>query len=60
VGFGSDFDDTLIPEAIGDLTGLPRLLAALAEHGHDTAALRKLAHENWLRVLRLTWGPGQR
>ncbi len=28
--------------------------AALAEHGYDDAALRKITHENWIRVLRKT------
>lgn len=56
VGFGSDFDGAKVPEAIGDVSGLPRLLAALREHGYGEAELRKLAHENWLRVLGRTWG----
>jgi membrane dipeptidase len=55
VGFGSDFDGTMVSREIGDVTGLPKLLAALADHGFDDAALRKLSHENWLRVLRQTW-----
>jgi membrane dipeptidase len=55
VGFGSDFDGAKVPREIGDVTGLPKLLAALREHGYDDAALRKLAHENWIRVLRETW-----
>ncbi|MGF1473885.1 MAG: dipeptidase [Rubrobacteraceae bacterium] len=56
VGFGSDFDGVLISQEIGDVTGLPRLMSALRDRGYDEAALRKLAHENWLRVLRKTWG----
>src|SRR5215469_3386362 len=55
VGLGSDFDGTRIPQVIGDVTGLPKLMAALAEHGYDDVALRKIAHENWVRVLRKTW-----
>ena len=55
VGLGSDFDGTRIPQVIGDVTGLPKLIAALAEHGYDDVALRKIAHENWVRVLRKTW-----
>ena len=55
VALGSDFDGATIPEEIGDVTGLPKLLAALREHGFDDAALRKLTHENWIRVLRDTW-----
>lgn len=56
VGFGSDFDGALIPSLIGDATGLPRLLDALRSHGYDETSLRKFAHQNWLRVLRNTWG----
>jgi len=55
VAFGSDFDGATIPKELGDVTGLPRLLGALREHGFDDAALRKLTHENWIRVLRDTW-----
>ncbi|MDQ6694279.1 MAG: dipeptidase, partial [Chloroflexota bacterium] len=56
VGFGSDFDGTVIPTALGDVTGLPPLLTALSQRGYDEVSLRKLAHENWVRVLRATWG----
>ncbi|MDQ2902459.1 MAG: dipeptidase [Ktedonobacteraceae bacterium] len=55
VGFGSDFDGTLISCEIGDVTGLPKLIAALTAHGYDDEALRKITHENWVRVLRQTW-----
>ncbi|HWQ15755.1 MAG TPA: dipeptidase [Roseiflexaceae bacterium] len=55
VGLGSDFDGATIPRAIGDAAGLPRLLDALRQAGYDDVALRKLAYENWLRVLRQTW-----
>ena len=56
VGFGSDFDGATMPREIGDAAGLPNLIAALRRGGYDEAALRKLSHENWLRVLRKTWG----
>jgi membrane dipeptidase len=55
VGFGSDFDGAKVPLEIGDASGLPKLLEALRERGYDDAALKKLAHENWVRVLRATW-----
>ncbi|MDP9364903.1 MAG: dipeptidase [Chloroflexota bacterium] len=57
VAFGSDFDGATMPRAIGDAAGLPRLLASPRAHGYDDRALRQLAHENWLRVLRATWRP---
>jgi membrane dipeptidase len=55
VGLGSDFDGCTIPTAIGDVSGQPKLLAAIAARGYDDASIRKIAHENWLRVLRKTW-----
>ncbi|MGI8859943.1 MAG: dipeptidase [Rubrobacteraceae bacterium] len=56
VGFGSDFDGAKVPRDLGDVSGLPRLLGVLRERGYGNAELGKLAHGNWLRVLRLTWG----
>ncbi|NWG20003.1 MAG: membrane dipeptidase [Chloroflexi bacterium] len=55
VGLGSDFDGALMPADVGDATGLPRLFAALRRRGFDEPSLHKLAHENWLRVLKKTW-----
>jgi len=55
VGFGSDFDGAKVPKELGDVSGLPGLLAALRTAGYDEEALEKLAHENWIRVLRKTW-----
>lgn len=55
VGLGSDFDGTKIPREIGDVAGLPKLISALRTRGYDEAALRKLAYENWIRILGETW-----
>ena len=55
VGLGSDFDGALIPAAIGDVTGLAALRAALREAGFDEPLLAKLFHENWLAVLERTF-----
>ena len=55
VGLGTDFDGATIPQEIGDVTGLPKLINALRESGYDDRALRKLAYENWVRVLTKTW-----
>lgn len=55
VGFGSDFDGATIPEAMGDVTGLPKLVEALRAHGYDQESLEKIAHKNWVRVLKKTW-----
>jgi membrane dipeptidase len=51
LGFGSDFDGCTTPDVIGDVTGLPKLIAALSEHGYDRPLLDKLAHGNWLALL---------
>lgn len=56
VGLGSDFDGATVPRPIGDAAGLPHLVEALRARGYDDAALRKIGHENWVRVLRATWG----
>jgi membrane dipeptidase len=55
VGLGSDFDGCTVPNAIHDVCGVPKLLDALARHGYDEPSLRKIAYENWLRLLRKTW-----
>jgi membrane dipeptidase len=55
VGFGSDFDGATMPQELGDVAGLPKLIAQLQQHGYDEPLLRKLAYENWLRVLQRTW-----
>jgi membrane dipeptidase len=55
VGFGADLDGAQIPDEVHDVTGLPRVLTALRAAGYDESSLRKLAHENWLRVLSATW-----
>jgi membrane dipeptidase len=57
VGFGADLDGARIPDEVGDVAGLPRVIGALREAGFDEPALRKLTHENWLRVLAATWKP---
>ncbi len=52
VGLGGDYDGVVeLPEGLADVTGYPRLLAALAERGWSPADLAKLAHGNILRVL---------
>lgn len=55
VGCGSDFEGAVVPAELGSVAGLPRLLDALSARGYDEDSLCKLAHGNWLRVLRRTW-----
>jgi len=56
VGLGSDFDGARIPSQIGDVTGLPRLVEAMAAHGYGEKLAQKLCSENWMKVLEQTWG----
>jgi membrane dipeptidase len=55
VGFGSDFGAATVPNELSSAAHFPALIAALQQAGYDDAALNKLTHQNWLRVLRETW-----
>jgi membrane dipeptidase len=55
VGFGSDFDGATVPTELGDASGLQRVAQALRDRGFKDDEIDKLAHGNWLRVLRETW-----
>ena len=52
IGLGSDYDgfDTF-PEGVGDVSGFPVLLDALAERGWSAHDLARLMGDNLLRVL---------
>jgi membrane dipeptidase len=56
VGFGSDFDGGDIPDELGDVAGLPRLLDALADDGFTREEIAAIAWGNWRRVLAEAWG----
>ena len=56
VGLGSDYDGAIMPEELNDLSNLPNLIFAMESHGYDEILIKKLCHENWLRVLQKTWG----
>jgi membrane dipeptidase len=55
VGLGSDFEGAAPPAELGDVTRLPALFEALRGRGYDDESLEKIAHDNWIRVLRETW-----
>ena len=55
VALGSDFDGTEIPGAIGDASGLPRVLDALRAGGFAEDEIVRIAWDNWRRVLGATW-----
>jgi membrane dipeptidase len=56
VALGSDFDGALMPDDLSDASKLPNLMATLRRRGYDDDALKKIGHQNWVRVLELTWG----
>ncbi|MEL6479265.1 MAG: dipeptidase [Pseudomonadota bacterium] len=51
VALGSDFDGCQLPEEIGDVTGLPRLIAAMRQAGYGEALIARICRENWLDAL---------
>ena len=55
VALGSDFDGVTLPDALGDVAGLPLLINALRDSGYDQLVLDKLLWRNWLRVLKHVW-----
>ena len=53
IGLGGDYDGVeVLPVGLEDVSGYPRLLAALAERGWSDAELAALTSGNALRVLR--------
>ncbi len=56
VGLGSDYDGAVVPDEITDISMLPRMRDAMDNHGYGKELVKKLCHENWLRVLEKTWG----
>ncbi|MFC7550639.1 dipeptidase [Plantactinospora sp. GCM10030261] len=53
VGIGGDYDGAdSMPDGLADVSGYPRLFAALRERGWSAVELAKLAHGNMTRVLR--------
>jgi membrane dipeptidase len=55
VALGSDFDGATVPSALGDVSGLPRLLDALRADGFTEDELERIAWGNWRRVLEAAW-----
>ena len=55
VGIGADYGDAPFPSIVPDVSAYPVLIGALQAAGYDDESLRKITHENWLRVLQKTW-----
>jgi membrane dipeptidase len=55
VALGSDFDGATIPAALGDASGLPRLVGTLSSAGFGRAEIEAICWRNWRRVLDTSW-----
>lgn len=55
VSLGSDFDGAKMPEELPDASHLQKLIDALRQNGYADDAIEKIAHKNWLRVIKETW-----
>lgn len=55
VALGSDFDGATIPAELGDVAGLPKLVAALEAAGFDAEETAAICWQNWRRVLAAWW-----
>ncbi|MGE3870971.1 MAG: dipeptidase [Pseudorhodoplanes sp.] len=56
VGLGSDFDGAVVPAAIGDCAGLPKLIEAFRAAGYGEALIEKIAWKNWVAMIGRTIG----
>ncbi len=54
VALGSDFDGCTVPSAIGSAAGNPVLVQAMLDHGYGKDLVEKIAHKNWLSLLKRT------
>jgi membrane dipeptidase len=55
IAIGSDYDGTIVPDAIQDAAGMPALFERLRARGFDESAIGKICQDNWLRVFRNVW-----
>lgn len=56
VGLGSDFDGAVIPSAIGDCAGLPRLVEAMQDNGFGDDLIERICRCNWIDQIRVQIG----
>lgn len=51
VALGSDYDGCKVPAEIGDVAGLPRLVAAMKQAGYGDTLILRICRDNWLDAL---------
>jgi len=55
VGFGSDFDGSLLPDEMHDVIGMFRLIDRMKQRDFSDRLIHKICDENWLAVLERIW-----
>ncbi len=55
VAFGSDFDGTIIPSELGDISNFQKLVDLLSQRGFSSQEQENICFGNWIRVLKDTW-----
>ena len=55
VAIGSDFDGTMIPSNISGSNDFPKFFDYLRENGYSEQDIKKLGHQNLLRIFKDTW-----
>ncbi len=51
VALGSDFDGCVVPQELGDASGLPKLIAAMRQAGYGEELIAKICHQNWISAI---------
>ena len=51
VALGSDYDGCVLPREIKDVTGLPKLVAAMRQAGYGEDLIRRICRDNWMTAL---------
>ncbi len=58
VALGSDFDGATMPNDLPDVAALPTLVGGLSDAGFSESEIRRMALDNWMRVLGDSWKRG--
>ena len=51
----ADFDGALIPNFIGDCSGLQKLIKLMEGNGYNKDLIEKICYKNWIRILSRTF-----
>ena len=55
VGFGSDFDGCLLPDALSDVSQIAVLIERMQQRHYSDALIEKITSKNWFTVLDKIW-----